>query len=201
MTTSAILTSPYIRLSEVQADVLPDGNSDAFKSMLERLAVDGHLEVYGQHVWIITEFEEQASEWQLITPVGLFGGDWDWSLDLIRFDPNERPDFGVNPRYFRNVSFNRVELFEWLEHQPIAPARPAQRSRGRPPEHDWDKITSIARALASKGFRSKNIFITELIGTIEDQGMNAPGITTLKTHEAIKKIAETAKQNGRKISD
>jgi hypothetical protein len=92
-------------------------------------------------------------------------------------------------------------LFEWLERQPIAPALPGKRTRGRPPEHDWDKIASIARALASEGFKSQNLFFTELIGTIEEQGMNAPGLTTLKTHDAIKQIAATAKQNSRKKAD
>jgi hypothetical protein len=107
MTDPATLISPYIRLSEVQADWLPEGSLGSFTLMLERLAIDGQLEVHGQHVWIVDEFEERVSGWQLVEPAGLVSGEWDWPANIIRFDPNERPDFGVNPRYFRNVSFIR----------------------------------------------------------------------------------------------
>lgn len=195
------MDSVRLRLSEVEADWLPTQDRENLQRKLERLAIDGQLEICGQHVWIINEFEEQVSDWQLIGPVGLSGGEWDWSADLIRYDPSERPDFGVNPRYFRNVSFNRTELFEWLERQPLNPAPQRAKTRGRPPEYDWEKIISVARAVAPKGFKSQNAFFTDLIGTLDEEGLSAPSLTALKTHDAVKQIAAAAAQNGRKMSD
>lgn len=198
---ATMLISPYIRLSEVQDDWLPEGNPSSFTAMLERLAVDGQLEVHGQHVWIIDEFEEQVSDWQLIAPAGLSSGEWDWMVNVIRFDPNERPDYGVNPRYFRNVSFNRAELFEWLERHPVAQKSPTKRARGRPRLYNWEKICSIARTLAENGYESQNAFFTDLAGTLEEQNLKVPAGTTLKTNKELKQIAELAEQNGRKKSN
>lgn len=193
--------SPKIRLSETLAYCPTDEVPSEFSKRLERLAIDGQLELHGQHIWIINEFEEQVSGWQLIEPAGLVGVKWDWSADLIRFEPNERPDFGVNPRYFRNVSFVRAELFDWLEPQTPAASAPKPRARGRPPRDDWKDISSIATALATKGFESENKFLIELIGVLEEQDIKPPGKTTLKTHKLIKPTLALAVENGRKMSD